>query len=194
MSGAPARRAELDELTLRRAQRGEALAFRGLVECYERAVFALLSRMLAPRGRRHRVEDLAQETFLRVYRALPGWAPQGAARLSTWILTIATRLALDELERRDAREQALPLDEARRLPGPERADAPAEQRATADAIARAVAQLEPGFQAVFLLREVHELDYDEIARALALDLGTVKSRLHRARAALRDALSEDFHD
>jgi RNA polymerase sigma-70 factor (ECF subfamily) len=58
-----------------------------------------------------------------------------------------------------------------------------------EAIGRAVATLEPSFQAVFLLRELHELEYEEIARALEIDVGTVKSRLHRARAALRQALA-----
>ena len=58
------------------------------------------------------------------------------------------------------------------------------------ALERAVEELAPPFRAVFLLREVHELDYDEIARALEIDVGTVKSRLSRARSALREALQE----
>src|SRR5438270_2065612 len=136
-------RAELDELTLKRAQRGESAAFRRLVETYERGVFAILSRMLGPRGRRHRVEDLAQETFLRVYRALPGWVPDGPARLSSWILTIATRLAIDELQKASSRE--LPLDAAKHLAARDTGDRDAERRSTGEAIARAVATLDPGF-------------------------------------------------
>jgi len=184
------RRPELDELTLKRAQRGESAAFTRLVETYQRAVFALLSRVLGPRGRRHRVEDLAQETFLRVYRALPGWVPDGPAHLSSWILTIATRLALDELQRAGGRE--LPLEAARALPSRDASDRQTELRSTGEAIARAVAGLDPGFQAVFVLRELHELEYEEIARALEIDVGTVKSRLHRARAALRRALAGEL--
>jgi RNA polymerase sigma-70 factor (ECF subfamily) len=166
---------ELDELTLKRAQRGEDRACRELVVLYQRRVFALLGRMI---GRSPLVEDLAQETFLRVFRALPAWTPNGPARLSTWILTIATRLALDELARKKPQlasiEASIPPD--------------AEARAMGRAIERAVGQLQAEFRAVFLLREYHDLDYDEIARALDLDLGTVKSRLSRARAALRKAL------
>jgi RNA polymerase sigma-70 factor (ECF subfamily) len=180
-------RAELDQLTLARAQRGEAAAGRRLVERYQRPVFALLSRMLGPYGRRARVEDLAQETFLRVFRGLAGFRPDGRARLSTWVLTIATRLALDELARP---ERAAPLGAAARLDSGASADREAERRALGAAIERAVRELGPEHQAVFLLRELHELEYEEIAAALAIDLNTVKSRLHRARAALREALKE----
>src|SRR5215831_16089459 len=90
---------ELDDLTLARAQRGDEPACRTLVERYQRPVFALLGRMCG----HARVEDLAQETFLRVFRALPRFDRSGPARLSTWILTVATRLALDELRRRPLR-------------------------------------------------------------------------------------------
>ena len=176
---APQKLDELDDLTLQRARRGDARAFRALVEMYQRRVFALVGRMLG-RGRASLVEDLAQETFLRVFRALPAFAPEGPARLSTWILTIAARLALDELARRRpvvlAQEPSAPPD--------------AEARALGRAIERAVAALPPDFRAVFLLREYHDLDYDEIARALEIDLGTVKSRLSRARSQLRAALQE----
>ncbi len=171
---------ELDELTLRRAQRGEAAACRALVERYERPVFALVGRML---GRRDGVEDLAQETFLRAFRALADFDPRGPARLSTWLLTIATRLCLDALRRRA--HEPLPLEAARTLDSGARTDAAAERRALGRAIELAVSRLPPDQRAVVVLREWHELDYDEIARALELDLGTVKSRLSRARAALR---------
>src|SRR5687767_11573356 len=90
------RTAPLDELTLRRAQRGDDRAWRELVERYQGPVHALVWRLLAGRAR-HRVPDLVQETFVRVLRALPTWDVGGSASLQTWILTIATRLALNEL-------------------------------------------------------------------------------------------------
>jgi RNA polymerase sigma-70 factor (ECF subfamily) len=173
---------ELDDVTLARAQRGEEAACRALVERYQRPLFALLGRLVG----RERAGDLAQETFLRVFRALPRFDRGGAARLSSWILTIATRLSLDELRRRPPPEAA--LDET--LAAPSRADETAERRALGAALARAVASLSAEQRAVILLREVHELEYEEIARALDVDLGTVKSRLSRARAALRAALGE----
>ena len=185
---APPASAELDEVTLRRAQRGDADAGRALVERHQGAVFALLGRMLGG-VRRGAVEDLAQDTFLAVFAALPRFRPDGAARLSTWILTIATRRAIDELRRRPA----APIAPDDVEPARERTDGPAERRQLAAAIDRALADLAPPYRAAFILRELHGLDYAEVAEALAIDLGTVRSRLARARAALRVALAEHHH-
>ncbi|MGZ3441838.1 MAG: RNA polymerase sigma factor [Polyangia bacterium] len=179
---------ELDELTLKRAQRGEPAACTALVKRYERVVFAVVSRMLTPSGRRAAIEDVAQESFLRVFRALPGWDARGGARLSTWILTIATRVALNELRKRPATGEL--LSDAALATAP----APVELRALGRAIERAVAALAPEYRAAFVLREFHELSYEEIARALDVDVGTVKSRLSRARAALQQALAEVHHE
>src|SRR5215470_16260375 len=111
---------DLDELTIERAKRGDESAFRELVDAYKSAVFALLSRMLVPRGRGALVEDLAQETFLRVFRALPKFGRDGRTNLLAWILTIASRIALDELRKPNL---TTPLDSVSDLRSPERADA-----------------------------------------------------------------------
>ena len=211
--------AELDELTLRRAQRGEQAACRALVERYQRPVFALLHRMLGP-GRADRVEDLAQETFLHVFRSLAGFAPLGPARLSTWILTIASRRVVDELRRsgRDDRASAAGSASASvtaspspssslssssssssastsrqqvEAVSPSRADEGARHAALAARVTTAVAALAPEFRAALLLRVYHGLEYGEIARALECEVGTVKSRINRARAELRRALDAD---
>jgi RNA polymerase sigma-70 factor (ECF subfamily) len=181
---------ELDQLTLARAQRGDRAAQTALIERYQRPVFSLLSRML--RGEHALTEDLAQDTFLRVLRGLPGFDVAGPARLSTWVLTIATRLALDHLRRRAPPMPLASDDEAlpSRLPQP---DQVADRRVLAAALARAVEQLGAPFRAAFLLREVHGLSYEQIALALEIDSGTVKSRLARARAALQAALAQ-LHD
>jgi RNA polymerase sigma-70 factor (ECF subfamily) len=178
---------ELDEFSLALARRGDDAACRRLVETYERAVFALLSRLLVARGQRALVEDLAQETFLRVFRALPAFTSDGRAQLSTWILTIATRLALDELARRRPEVEPLErvLDHASETPA-SRIDGERIRRA----ITRALEALPPEQRAVFVLREHHELSYEELSRSLEVDLNTIKSRLFRARMALRAALSE----
>jgi RNA polymerase sigma-70 factor (ECF subfamily) len=178
---------ELDELTLARAQRGEAAACRALVVRYQSPVFAVLSRLLGVRDK-HRVEDLAQDTFLKVFGALADFSPRGPAKLSTWILTIATRRALDELRRPTARVVPIgPLAAA--MPSPARTDEGATRRELGEALAGGLSQLSPDMRAVFVLRELHDLDYDEIAAVLAVDLGTVKSRLARARDAMREVLS-----
>jgi RNA polymerase sigma-70 factor, ECF subfamily len=180
-------RAELDELTLARAQRGDRDARAVLIARYQRPVFALLSRMLS--RQRALVEDLAQETFLRVLRALPTFDARGPARLGTWILTIATRLVLDHFRRRP--DHLLDLQAAGAIPTAlPRPDQDVDRRALAVELVRAVEDLGAPFRAAFLLREVHGLSYEEIASALEIDIGTVKSRLARARRALQGALAE----
>lgn len=175
---------ELSAATLRGAVAGDDAAARALVELYQTRVFALVSRMLAGRGRAT-VEDIAQDTFLAVFRQLGSFDPRGTAKLSTWILTIAARRSIDELRRQ--RPTLLRDPEGT-------ADATADERALrrelSAAIEAALRDLSPELRAAFLLREYHGLEYAEIARALAIDLGTVKSRLSRARAALREKLVE----
>jgi RNA polymerase sigma-70 factor, ECF subfamily len=186
------RLAELDELTIARAQRGDTKAKRALVERYQRPVIALVSRLLRGRCDSGLVEDIAQETFLRVFRALPRFDRNGPARLSTWILTIASHRSIDELRRR--RLDTRPIE----VGGPDlqssdRADEAAERKVLASLIQNAVETLTPEYQAAFILREYHGLEYTEIAQALEIDLGTVKSRLNRARRRLREALLEVYH-
>lgn len=180
-AAAKPRRDELDELTLRRAQRGDERAWRDLIDRYQSPVHALVWRLLAGRAR-HRAEDLTQETFVRVLRALPAFEPAGPATLTTWILTIATRLALNELRK------PVPASLEREPVVEDRADHASERARLGEAIARGVAKLPEGQRAVLVLREYHELEYTEIADALEIDVGTVKSRLSRARDALREHL------
>jgi len=95
---------ELDDVALARARTGDATALRALVELYQDRVFALIWRMMLGRGT-ERTHDLAQETFVRVLRGVQQFEPGGSAKLSTWILTIATRVVLNE-RRRAARDRA----------------------------------------------------------------------------------------
>lgn len=189
----PQRSPELDELTVASAQRGNSRARRALVERYQRPVLALVSRMLRGRGEAALVEDVAQETFLRVFRALPNFDRNGPARLSTWILTIASHRTIDELRRRKLDTRPLESPSACHLAARASADESAERKMLAQVIARAVEGLAPEYRAAFILREYHGLEYVEIAAALGIDLGTVKSRLNRARKRLRQALAEVYH-
>lgn len=189
-------RRELDDVTLGRAQRGDHAAFRVLVETYQDRVWDLCWRMLAPVGLGHRAEDVSQETLVRVFRGLAGFERSGPARLSTWILTIATRRALSELARVRPRpmteEAALAALEAAAIdaaPAPGHASL---RRELGEQLATVIAALPDGARAVLLLRDLYDLEYAEIAQALELDLGTVKSRLARARAAVRARLQGDL--
>ena len=182
----PSRVRPMPASVLFEAQAGDESASRALYRHYHGFVFAFLVRMLG--GRRTEAEDLLQETFVRVFGALPRFDASGPASLSTWILTIAYRLALNELRRRRDIEPLSNLTlidtqtpdlELRRI---------RLQRRLIDAI-RALA---PDHRAAFLLRDYHDLSYDEIAVVLRIEVGTVKSRLFRARRHVRAALKEQI--
>jgi RNA polymerase sigma-70 factor (ECF subfamily) len=176
---------ELDRSVLVRCRERDPSALRAFVERYQRTVFALLSRML---GSVPEVEDLAQETFLRAFRALPSFDLQGAARPSTWLLTIATRLVLDRF-RRQSREGTLGGIESQLAPAPS-PERDLEQAELRRAIARAVEALPIDQRAAFVLSEFHALSIADIARALDAPESTVKTRLFRARAKLSRALAQ----
>lgn len=161
------------------------MAFRAFVVRYERMVFALLSRML---GHGAEVEDLAQETFVRAYRAFPDFDPDGPAKVSTWLLTIATRLALDVKKRK--RADTTPMSEVE--PPSDRPSNPElslERRELGEAIAQAAAELPDDQRAALVLAEMHGLSIAEIAGALEVPENTAKTRLFRAREKMRASLA-----
>jgi RNA polymerase sigma-70 factor, ECF subfamily len=176
---------ELDELTLARARRGEPSALSELVRRYEKAVFALCARLMCSRAPAA-VDDVAQEVFIRVIRGIHRFDPAGPARLSTWVLTVATRTCLNALR---GRNRDAPLDGQA---GEDPAASPEQlvlDRERSRRIELAMAALPAEMRAVLVLRAYHDLDYPEIAAALDLEVGTVKSRLSRARSALRAVLA-----
>jgi len=183
----PAPSALLDAATLAAARRGEPWAQRAFIVCFQGAVHRLCFRMLGQANREGVAEDITQEALVRIVRALPSFADEGSAKLSTWVLTIAARTAIDELRRR--RPELATID-ALVLPSEDRADLVAERRSLAIAIARAIDGLSPEIRAAFVLRAYHDLAHAEIADVLGIDVGTVKSRLWRARAALQLRLQE----
>lgn len=186
-------RRELDDLTLVRAQRGERDAMRALVECYQGVVFGYLGRMMLVERDHAAVKDLAQDTMVRVVQRLSDFRPGGEARLSTWILRIATNLAIDELRRRWRRRGPGSVDAAALVAAEgERPDRVAAHREQVRALLDAVALLAPEYRSAFVLREAHGMTYDEIAHVLGIEIGTVKSRLGRARSALRAALGPEM--
>ncbi len=183
--------AELDTTTIHAAARGEPWAARRLVESTQRGVYHYAWRMLGPRASRAAAQELVQEVYARVFRSLPRFEVEGPARFTTWLLTIAHHTVVDELRRK--RPSLTPLS----APAPGReGDRPDRLRERADLgeqIATAVQGLSPPLRSAFVLRAYHDRSMAEVAAALDIDEGTVKSRLHRARQALRAAL-EEVHD
>ena len=176
------------------ARRGDRGAFNTLVELYQRQVYNLCWRTL---GNAEDAADATQETFFSAYRSIGGFrAPDEAFR--SWLLRIAVNTCYDAL-RRQRRRPTQPLeahdDEASVLdawpdpePGPEQQAVSAE---TAALVNRVLAQLSADHRLVITLCDLQGLRYEEAARVLGVELGTVKSRLSRARVALRDALAAD---
>jgi RNA polymerase sigma-70 factor (ECF subfamily) len=169
---------------LRRLKAGEARAFEELVRAYQHRVFAVALRMLGNAGE---AEEIAQEVFLRAHRALSEF--RGDAKLSTWLYTIASRLCLNHLGSGERSATLFGEERLTRLRyeagGP---DAIVEQTELEAALHRAIAELPDERRIVVVLRDLEGLSYEEIATALELPTGTVRSRLHRARLDLKDKL------
>lgn len=170
----------------RKAQSGDQAAFATLVQRYSGAIFNQAYRML---NDAHEAEDAVQEVFLRAYRNLASFDPE--RRFVTWLLTIGSNHCIDRLRRR--RMRWLTLDDvAFWLPS---AETGPEGRALLDerrmAVQRALQRLPENYRAVTVLRYWHDLSYLEIAASLGLTEATVKTRLHRARKMLAEALEDE---
>ncbi|GAB2764681.1 RNA polymerase sigma factor SigE [Nocardioides salsibiostraticola] len=156
-----------------------------VVEQHSARVYRLAYRLT---GNRHDAEDLTQEVFVRVFRSLDTYTP---GTFGGWLHRITTNLFLDQARRKQRiRFDALSDERADRLtsgdPAPETAY---DDRTFDDDIERALATLPPDFRAAVVLCDVEGLTYEEIAEIMGAKLGTVRSRIHRGRAMLREALS-----
>ena len=186
-----------DQQVVAWARDGHEAAFRELVRRYERPVFSLIYRIVRDRAL---AEDLAQETFVKVLNGIKSYRPE--FKFSSWIFKIANNAAIDHLRRRSL--DTLSLDGAPSAATPEEMDATALQigapgespldevaaRELGTHIERAIARLRPEYRACIMLRHVEGFSYEEIAAALELPLGTVKTYIHRARNELREYLED----
>jgi len=173
-----------DSLLVRAVLGGEKDAFRVLVERHQRGVFALVGNLL-PRG--DHPEDIAQEAFLAAFRHLETFDPaRGSFR--AWLYRIARNLALNTHRKR----RPLPLGALPDLPQETRGavtmGAETDEAARLD---RAFERLPPLQRTAFVLAEIHDLPYAEIAEIERVALGTVKSRVARAKATLRAVLQPE---
>jgi RNA polymerase sigma-70 factor (ECF subfamily) len=177
-----------DEAALiERSQRGDLDAFNALVLAYQGTVYGLCYRML---GGRQPAEDATQDAFIAAFRAIARFR-SGSFR--AWLLRIAANACHDEIRRRRARPQArLDAGDDRPAIDVAAADEPLEQRAERLELARclqeALSTLPEDQRLAVVLRDVQGLAYEEIAEATTASLGTVKSRISRGRAALREFL------
>lgn len=180
-----------DELLIRRAQRGDADAFEQLLLEHQKNVYNLCYRMA---GNPDDAMDLSQETFLRAWRCLDQY--QFAPAFSTWLYRLCSNICIDFLRRR-RRQQTVPLTfedadgEEQTYAVPDAQPLPEEQvelKLTRETLAAAMAQLLPEHRAVLQLRVVNEMSYEQIADVLDIQIGTVKSRLSRARNQLKKIL------
>jgi len=180
---APAAVDREEAFLLARARSGDLLAFEEIVKRYQRRVYGTAFRIV----RRHDVaDDVVQEAFLRAHQSLVRFdldRPFGP-----WICRIAANLAVNHVRSPRAREEGLPEGHAETpLPGGSPLTGVLDAEARAE-LARAMESLSADQRAVFVLRVFEELSYKEIAEALEISIGTVMSRLSRARERLREAL------
>jgi RNA polymerase sigma-70 factor (ECF subfamily) len=171
---------ELDPVTLARARRGDEHAFAALVRHYDRGLRALAFRVL---GDRTRMDDALQEAYVNAYRALPGF--RGDASVGTWLYRITYNACLDELKRA---RPVIDLESVRDRP--QAGDDPADALSARHSLTRALSALTEEDRAAVLLVDAEGFDYRSAAEVLGIPVGTVASRLNRARAALRHALQE----
>ncbi|MCY2931331.1 MAG: sigma-70 family RNA polymerase sigma factor [Planctomycetota bacterium] len=187
-----------DAVLVTRFRQGDMQAFGALVAKYQDRIFTMVLRMCPNRAE---AEELAQEAFLRAMERIDQF--RGQSRFYTWLFRIAANLTLshrrragrvkfrsmDLLDESGGSQAANLADEAagRHVVRPDEAAMALETR---HRVLGAMDELDDEFRIVLVLRDIEEMDYDQIAQVLDLPAGTVKSRLHRARCALKEKLAD----
>ena len=188
---------QVDRRLVNRCKRGEEAAFAELLTRYRQPVYGLCLRMVRDR---EQARDLAQEVFIKVFSLLDRYDEQYA--FASWLFRIASNHCIDYLRRNRLRFISLdgltgPDGEEREMPVPDRAPLPdsrLEGREAVDAVEAVVAELPPHYRLMIQLRHGEGLAYEEIAQVLDMPLGTVKARIHRARALIRSLLREKGYE
>lgn len=176
--------ATADGALIERSQQGDLHAFDLLVAEYEERIYHLAYRIT---GNPQDAQDAAQETFVKAFRALPRY--RHAASFHTWLYRIATNAALDIVRRR-SHSAPIALEEVM-VTGPTSDPAEeAQRREIHRRVHAALVTLAPDHRTIVLLRDLEGFAYEEIAEVLRIPVGTVRSRLSRAREALRPLLRD----
>lgn len=172
-----------------RCRSGDEGAFQELVDRYKDLVFALIARTIQDRSQ---AEDLAQEVFLRVHRGLPYF--RGEARLSTWIFRIVANVCLQDQSRakRTVSLDAMSGDGGRSVALPSTKDRQFGDLELRDRLEKAIARLPANYRLLVAAHYLQGVQYQDLAEALELPLGTVKTQLHRAKQQLRRLLNTEL--
>ncbi len=183
-----------EDVLLARCRKGNPRAFEELVELYEKKVYNLAYRML---GNMEDARDITQDAFIKVYSSLSNF--RGDSSFSTWLFKIVSNMCLDELRRR-GRRSFVSLDEPlqqedgempRQMPDLKMdLEKEVEDRYIQAMVHRAILSLTADHRMVIALRDLQGFSYEEIAEMMDCSLGTVKSRINRARLALRRQMEE----
>lgn len=183
---------ELDQELVERAQKGDKRAFELLVTKYQRKLARLLSRMVRDQAE---IEDITQESFIKAYRALPQF--RGESAFYTWLYRIAVNTAKNYLVARGRRaptstefnaEEAEGFEDAELLRDIATPDAELQTKQIAAAVNKAVEALPEELRTAITLREIEGLSYEEIAQMMDCPIGTVRSRIFRAREAIAEKI------
>ena len=183
---------DMEKNLLERAKSGDVAAFEQLIESYQRKIFNIALRML---GNYDDAGDLTQEVLIRIYKSIKSFKEQSS--FSTWIYRITTNVCLDEIRKRKNRkvislDEEIKLDDGdmkRQIENGE--PSPEEMAETGDlkkVVNDAIARLSEEHRMVIVLRDIRGFSYEEIAEMLKCPEGTVKSRINRARQALKNIL------
>jgi RNA polymerase sigma-70 factor (ECF subfamily) len=191
---------ELEASLIARLVSRDERAFTELMQVYGRRVSALVFRML---GNRAEAEDLTQEVFVQVFKAIGTF--RGDSKLSTWIYRIAVNLCKNrskynrvrhagEQDELEAVAERVPLGDGSRanVAKVERPDEAMAGRQVEKIVQDAIARIDPTFRECLVLRDVEELSYEEIGEITSLPPGTVKSRIFRARAQLKEMVEREL--
>jgi RNA polymerase sigma-70 factor (ECF subfamily) len=183
---------EIDRQLVERVQRGDKRAFELLVAKYQRKIFRLLSRLIRDPGE---IEDVAQEAFIKAYRALPNF--RGDSAFYTWLYRIAINTAKNYLVAQGRRaptstetevEDAERMEDAEQLRDVNTPDSMLLSKQVGEAVNRAIDRLPEDLRTAIVLREIEGLSYEEIAESMNCPIGTVRSRIFRAREAIANEL------
>lgn len=183
-----------DRILLEKAKSGDINAFEKLVEAYQKKIYNICLRMI---GNADDAYDLAQEVLIRIYKSINGFKEQSS--LSTWVYRITTNVCLDEIRKRKLK-RTVSLDQDIRLDDSEikreivsddpPPDELAEKKEIKKTVASAINLLNEEHRTVIVLRDIQGFSYEEIAKITNCPEGTVKSRINRARQALKIILEK----